>query len=126
MLDEAAEHGLLIDPAAQVGLLKRIARDAENHDLPVHASLTWKWWLAEFVPKRRYNHSTGSRVGVSISSAGEIREPIRFFTIVSGHCETTNSQAALARHRRFGRLPRVQKIDRNWRGDLDLGHRGPG
>lgn len=27
-------------------------------DRQIHDSLTWKWWLAEFVPKLRYDAST--------------------------------------------------------------------
>ncbi|QEL22937.1 DUF2235 domain-containing protein [Bosea sp. F3-2] len=61
MLDQAAEHGLLIDAAAEADLLRQVALDAEKNDLPIHDSLTWKWWFAELVPKRRYDISTGGK-----------------------------------------------------------------
>ena len=62
MLEEAEEHGLLIEDAAKADLLQQIAIDAEKHDRPIHDSLTWKWWAAEFVPKLRYDASTGRKV----------------------------------------------------------------
>ncbi|MBB6413804.1 T6SS phospholipase effector Tle1-like catalytic domain-containing protein [Mesorhizobium sangaii] len=58
MLEEAEKHGLLLEDAAKADLLQQIAADAEKYDLPIHDSMTWKWWVAEFVPKRRYDAST--------------------------------------------------------------------
>ncbi len=61
MLEEAEEHGLLLDAAAKADFLEKIASDSEAHDLSVHDSLTWKWWAAEFVPKRHYDSLTGRK-----------------------------------------------------------------
>lgn len=61
MLDEAEEHGLLVDDTIKADLLRQIALDAEKHDLPVHDSLTWKWWGAEFLPKRHFDSSDGRK-----------------------------------------------------------------
>ncbi|MGR9249471.1 T6SS phospholipase effector Tle1-like catalytic domain-containing protein [Rhizobium leguminosarum] len=61
MLEEAEAHGILTDEDAKTELLQQIVRDAEAHALSIHNSLTWKWWAAEFLPKRRYNASTGRK-----------------------------------------------------------------
>ncbi|MEZ2127645.1 MULTISPECIES: DUF2235 domain-containing protein [unclassified Sinorhizobium] len=61
MLEEAEENGLICDDDAKKWLLERIAADADHNDLPIHESLTWKWWGAEFVPKRRFDSLTGRK-----------------------------------------------------------------
>ncbi|MGO7919431.1 DUF2235 domain-containing protein [Rhizobium ruizarguesonis] len=61
MLDEAEKHGLLVEDTAKADLLQQIAVDAEKHNLSIHDSLTWKWWAAEFVPRHRYDASTGRK-----------------------------------------------------------------
>lgn len=73
MLQEAEQYGLLTDDAAKAGLLRQIAVDTERGELSIHDSLTWKWWLAEFVPKRRYDATTG-RKGWRINLFGR-RDP---------------------------------------------------
>ena len=73
MLQEAEQYGLLTDDVAKAGLLRQIAVDTERDELSIHDSLTWKWWLAEFVPKRRYDATTG-RKGWRINLFGR-RDP---------------------------------------------------
>jgi uncharacterized protein (DUF2235 family) len=59
MLEEAWKNGLDVDGAAVARLSRQISEDQELNNRPLHRSLTWKWWAAEFVPKRRYDAATG-------------------------------------------------------------------
>jgi uncharacterized protein (DUF2235 family) len=61
ILEEAQAHDLIIEDAAKLDLVHRIAVDLEGRALTVHDSLTWKWWVAEYVPKLRYDSSTGRK-----------------------------------------------------------------
>ncbi len=63
MLDEAEQHGLIVNGQRRLEVLGRgpvpgityVAPDANG---PLHESLTGAWKLAEFVPKRHYNWTT--------------------------------------------------------------------
>ncbi|MDW9984280.1 hypothetical protein GOC06_26325 [Sinorhizobium meliloti] len=59
MLQEAQDNGLAGDETAGSKLLQQIDADQETNNRPIHRSLTWKWWAAEFVPKRHYDAATG-------------------------------------------------------------------
>ncbi|PND26040.1 hypothetical protein CN933_17765 [Sinorhizobium sp. M4_45] len=61
MLEEAQKHDLIIEDAAKADLADQIAVDVASGALTVHDSLTWKWWPAEYVPKLRYDSSTGRK-----------------------------------------------------------------
>ena len=51
MLDEATAQGLLVDSVRREQVLAQsTSASRERHD-----ALTWKWWPAEFVPKRHWN-----------------------------------------------------------------------
>jgi len=62
MIQEAKRSGAIIDPVREAEVLggdgtgKYIAPD---HNGPAHESLTGAWNLAEFIPKKHYNWSTG-------------------------------------------------------------------
>jgi hypothetical protein len=61
MLCEARLAGLLIDDAKENEVLGRVANTkyvAPNAKAEPHESLTWKWYPAEFVPKRHYDYKT--------------------------------------------------------------------
>ncbi|MFC7738739.1 DUF2235 domain-containing protein [Roseomonas sp. GCM10028921] len=55
MASEAHAKGLLLNRARLEQLLGRSDASFAPPDpnAPMHESLTWKWWLAEFLPKRR-------------------------------------------------------------------------
>ena len=62
MLQEAKFAGLRVLPERE----REVLGGGENYtapdaDGPMHESLTWKWWLAEFVPKRHYDFKTGKQ-----------------------------------------------------------------
>ena len=57
MLDEAEQHGLLLDPVKRQQLLETGARP-DPHG-PIHKSLTGLWHAAEYLPKRQFNFTTG-------------------------------------------------------------------
>lgn len=61
MLKEAAAAGLLTDPG-RVGLVLGGSGGGyavPNANAKMHESLTWKWYLAEFIPKPHYDWSAG-------------------------------------------------------------------
>lgn len=62
MIEEAEESELLLDPMLKSNILggnePRFAKP--NTTGKMHESLTWKWWPAEFVPKRYYDRRTNS------------------------------------------------------------------
>jgi uncharacterized protein (DUF2235 family) len=57
MLDEAKAAGLLVDAAREDRILGRSGGGLVPPDprADIHDSLSAKWWLAEFVPKRHFN-----------------------------------------------------------------------
>lgn len=59
MLEEAEANGLVVEDIARSRLVQQIALDPKNKSRRIHRSLTWKWWAAELVPKRRYDAATG-------------------------------------------------------------------
>ena len=62
MLAEAVPHGLKIDKARTLRVLKRDGNTeyaAPDPNAQAHESLTPAWWVAEFVPKKHYDLSTG-------------------------------------------------------------------
>ncbi|MGN7713717.1 T6SS phospholipase effector Tle1-like catalytic domain-containing protein [Agrobacterium radiobacter] len=61
MLEEAQAHDLIIEDEARAELVHQIAVDREGSALTVHDSMTWKWWPAEYLPKLRYDSSTGRK-----------------------------------------------------------------
>ena len=66
MLKEAKASGLLVDEAREALVLGRNGGGyvAPNSKDVMHQSLTWKWWAAEFIPKRHYDwksHKDGKR-----------------------------------------------------------------
>lgn len=60
MLCEARLEGLLVDPQKVADVL---GKGGDGKYVPpdptadMHKSLTWKWWPAEFVPKRHYDYA---------------------------------------------------------------------
>jgi hypothetical protein len=60
MLDEAAAAGLLVDEARRREVLGGSGGPFVKPDprAPAHESLTGWWNLAEFIPKRHYDHQT--------------------------------------------------------------------
>lgn len=62
MCDEAVAHGLLLNPANLQKVLNRRPPPKNAWAEPVHESLTWKWWLAEVVPKLVYHPERKFRV----------------------------------------------------------------
>ena len=62
MLDEASEKGLLIDPERAATIL---GANASRYCTPdpkaqIHESLTWKWWIPEFLPKPHFDWKSRS------------------------------------------------------------------
>jgi len=61
MLAEAHARGLLLDKERTDLVLGKNGDDyaPPDADAKPHESLTWKWWAAEFVPKRHFDARTG-------------------------------------------------------------------
>ncbi len=55
MVRESVQAGLLIRPKAVRDILKRTAIQRPAWANRQHESLNWKWWLAEFMPKWRWD-----------------------------------------------------------------------
>lgn len=60
MMEEASAAGLLIDPVARSAILGTTNADyaKPSASARMHESLSWKWRLAEFVPKRHFDKGT--------------------------------------------------------------------
>lgn len=63
MIVESREHGLLFDDQQVRKILGHAGSGyaAPDYRAPLHESLTWKWWPAEFVPKKYYDRKTGKQ-----------------------------------------------------------------
>jgi len=61
MLAEAHSRGLLLDKDRTDRIIGKRGTDyaAPNATADLHTSLTWKWWLAEFLPKRHHDSISG-------------------------------------------------------------------
>ena len=62
MLDQAATCGLRVDPVRLEHLLNSQGPPTKPWAEPAHESLTWKWWIAEIVPKFRRSKENVSRL----------------------------------------------------------------
>ncbi|NTG04945.1 DUF2235 domain-containing protein [Agrobacterium rhizogenes] len=61
MIEEAEANGLLVDPQRRADVLDERTTGSAKPTCKIHNSLTWKWWPAEFVPKRHYDKDTDSK-----------------------------------------------------------------
>jgi uncharacterized protein (DUF2235 family) len=62
MLDQATTHGLRVDQERLKDLLQKPPPPEKPWAEPAHESLTWKWWIAEVVPKFRRSQENVSRL----------------------------------------------------------------
>ena len=63
MLAEAHDKGLRLDQPRTARVLGRDEQGYAKPDAnaPMHNSLTWRWWLCEFMPKPNYTWTTHHR-----------------------------------------------------------------
>lgn len=69
IVDEAKNHGLLVDEARLAKVLSRTPTPEHAWQEPAHESLSWKWGIAELVPKFVYQ-GKGKRRRVRIGNWG--------------------------------------------------------
>jgi uncharacterized protein (DUF2235 family) len=61
ILDEARAKGLVVDDGRLERVLTRTPASPTPWNDPLHESLTWAWWPAEFFPKMAWNPDTKTR-----------------------------------------------------------------
>jgi uncharacterized protein (DUF2235 family) len=60
MLGEACANGLLLDESRTADVLGAAPGSARpDANAMMHVSLTWRWWIGEFLPKKHYDAKTG-------------------------------------------------------------------